>query len=149
MTRRRRQAPSKQRYAEAHPTITAHLDVETYAQVQALHERSGLPFAELLRRSLGVVAKDVETVRLRGYNEGLKRGTETGYSAGYKAGYARAEAEHTVTYPCSLCGLDLDMAPGSDEAKAAAEALREAGWAHTSCVEEKEHTGYVVYRGGR
>ena len=149
MTRRRRQAPSKERYAKAHPPVTAHLDVETYAQVQALHERSGLSFAELLRRSLGVVAKDVETVRLRGYEEGLKKGTDLGYAAGFKAGCAQTKARYAITYACCLCGLDCELAPASEDAKVAAEALWAAGWAHQRCLDEKARTGSVVYKGRR
>jgi hypothetical protein len=123
---KRHQPPSRARYATQHPTIGVHCDRDTYQRLVALRERSGLSLGQLVKQELGVLEKDIDTVRTRAYAEGLE--------AGRKAGYAHARSLYRPTYPCSICLGPVAIEPGSEEAKIAVAAVVEEGWAHAECL---------------
>ena len=68
------------------------------------------------------------------YENGYKRGFKEGKDAGYKLGYDEVEEEFKITYPCSVCGKQLVMRPGSGSHIAIKGYLREQGWGHSSCL---------------
>jgi hypothetical protein len=107
------QPPSRRRYAAAHPTIGVHCDRKTYDALIALRERSGLSFGQLFRQALGVVTKDVEAARGRGYRE--------------------AKARYCLTTPCSGCGKPMEILAGSKMAERAVRGVRR--WRHHKCIE--------------
>jgi hypothetical protein len=77
MTRRHR-PPSRVRYAETHPSITVHFDLDTYAKVMELRERSGLTPNQLIRQALGSMESHIETIQTRGRATILEEGRKTG-----------------------------------------------------------------------
>jgi hypothetical protein len=121
----RHQPPSRARYAAQHPTIGVHCDRETYQRLVALRERSGMSFGQLIKQGLGVAEKDIETVRARGYEEGLQTGR--------RAGYTHARSLYRLTYACSRCQGPIAIEAGSEEAKIATAALTARGWQHVQC----------------
>jgi hypothetical protein len=109
------QPPSRRRYAAAHPTIGVHCDRETYDALIALRERSGLSFAQLFRRALGVVEKDVAAIE-----------------AARARGYWQAKARYCLTTPCCGCGQPIEILAGTEMEEKAVYASR--GWGHSECI---------------
>ena len=66
-----------------------------------------------------------------------KKGYDSGYREGDKAGYQRGVKQYKVTYPCSVCGGELVMMPGAKDHEAMKAFMKQAGWAHSSCIEKK------------
>jgi hypothetical protein len=125
MASRRRQPPSRARYAARHPTIGVHCDLETYQRAAALRERSGLSFGQLFKQELGLAEKDTKRARALGYAEGLE--------AGRRAGYAEARNLYRLTYPCFVCRRPMEVSVDSEEAKIAVAAITARGWGHDKC----------------
>ena len=121
MSKPNNQPPSRQRWAAAHPTIGVHVDVETYAKLVELRQRSGLSFSQLVRQTLGVVEMDVATV------EG------SSFERGWEEGYAEAQARYALTIACSVCGQFEDIEADSEAGKVAAAALARLTWGHAKC----------------
>ncbi len=126
MTAKRNPPPSRARYAAQHPTVGVHCDWETYQRLVALRERSGLSFGQLVKQTLGVAEKDLDTIRTRAYAEGLE--------AGRRAGWTHARSLYRLTYACSICQVPMDIQVGSEDAKVAVAAVVEEGWAHAECL---------------
>jgi len=66
-----------------------------------------------------------------------KKGYSSGYKDGDKAGYQRGVQEYRITYPCSVCGGELVMMLGAKDHEAMKFMMKQAGWAHSSCLEKK------------
>lgn len=141
-TPRKHRSPSQDRYAETHPAITVHFDLETFRRLVALREASGLSINELVRADLESLEAKVAAVLERGRREGVAQGTtigeaaghKAGYAEGFKAGYLKAKAAYRLTYPCAVCGQPMEIRVGDADAKRAIEVLVEDGWKHGDCV---------------
>ena len=123
---KRQQPPSRARWAAQHPTIGVHCDRETYEKALALRQRHGLSFGQQFKQALGLLEKDLDTVRTRAYAEGLE--------AGRRAGWTHARSLYRLTYACSSCQVPMDIQVGSEEAKVAVAAVVAEGWAHDECL---------------
>jgi flagellar biosynthesis/type III secretory pathway protein FliH len=140
--RRKQRSPSKDRYAEAHPAITVHFNLETFRRLVALREATGLSINELVRAALDSLEAEVATILERGRREGVAQGTmigeaaghKAGYAEGFKAGYLKAKAAYRLTYPCAHCGTRIEVRAGDEDAKHAVEVLVEDGWGHAHCA---------------
>jgi hypothetical protein len=148
---------SRVRYAERHPSITVHFDLDTHVKVMDLRKRSGLSLNQLVRQALGSLESHIDTTlklgQIQGRSEGRKAGYLEGHKAGYleghkagslercearylegqKAGYAGATAIFLVTYRCARCGRPLELRAGARDAIEAAEYLTRSRWAHAEC----------------
>ncbi len=75
-------------------------------------------------------------------NKSRKTWTEKGYkrglSEGHKQGYKKGEAEHKITYSCSVCNGELVMKPGENDHIAMKKMMSDAGWAHSRCHDAKK-----------
>ncbi|MFC1804165.1 hypothetical protein ACFL0D_09425 [Thermoproteota archaeon] len=49
-------------------------------------------------------------------------------------GYRKGVEEYKITYPCSVCGGELVLKPGEKDHEAMKGFMRQAGWAHSSCI---------------
>jgi hypothetical protein len=142
MTTRKHVPPSRLRYEASHPTVAVHCDVETKARLVALREATGLPLGVLVKQALTLLEADLEAARRAGFAAGLAQGRRVGELAGRaaggeesrKAGFAEAVRRYRITYPCATCGKLIAVTIGSPDAKAAREALIEAGWSHADCT---------------
>ena len=119
MARNRRVPPSRVRYEQHNPTVSVRVSKEMYDRLKALRERSGTSLGDILREALGV----------------QEPATRAAYSRGHRKGCADTEKLYRVDYRCSVCNgrltIDHDTAKG-----AAAEYMREHGWAHSSCLQQ-------------
>lgn len=128
--------PSRARYAAAHPTIGIHVTSDVYTRLVALRDVSGHSFGTLVQENLGVIEKEYQSVRKRGFDDGHV----VGVAEGRRAGYLEALHLYCVSYSCSICGLPMRLRPGSRAAKVAAEALGEMGWGHSQCHQRRRPT---------
>jgi hypothetical protein len=138
----RHRTPSRVRYAAAHPTIGIHVDVATRARFEALREKTGLSYTQLILTALGELELDVDAARSRGWNdaheevveesylEGYSDGYDEGHENGEHEGYLRGLDADRVTYSCARCGKDLMLWPGGADADAAVARLQQERWRH-------------------
>ena len=65
-----------------------------------------------------------EEVRQSAYDEGLEKGI------------SEAVELYMVTYPCSICGKEIEVTT-DEEKKAIRTYMREHGWGHADCINRK------------
>jgi flagellar biosynthesis/type III secretory pathway protein FliH len=75
------------------------------------------------------INKAKKTWHMKGYDSGFKDGD--------KEGYQRGVHQYKVTYPCSVCGGELVMMPGARDHEAMKSMMKQAGWAHSTCLSNK------------
>ena len=68
----------------------------------------------------------------------VNKSRKTWTEKGYKQGYKKSEAEHKITYSCSVCKGQLIMKPGENDHIAMKKMMSDAGWAHSSCHNAKK-----------
>lgn len=64
----------------------------------------------------------------------MEKGRKKGYNEGYKSGYQKGSTDYKIVYPCSVCGGELLMKPGSNDHVAMKKLMVQAGWAHGECL---------------
>jgi hypothetical protein len=137
--RKKHQPPSRARYAASHPTIGIHVTREERELLRTLTENTGLSATQLTKQALGILKADLEAVRKKCLQEGMRRGKVAGrtegYTEGHNDGYAEAKARYGVPYTCTKCGGEILMHAGKPSAIRAATMLRDAGWGHIDCPE--------------
>jgi hypothetical protein len=109
--------PSKIKYDESHPTVSARVDRKLRDELKGLQKLTGKSLADILREA---VTKQ-------------KPWAKDAYDIGQKVGYDSAKRQFEVTYRCSVCGGVLTVTT-PEAKKAAAQYMREHGWGHGKCV---------------
>jgi flagellar biosynthesis/type III secretory pathway protein FliH len=135
-------SPSKDRYAQNHPAVTVHFDLDTYTRLVALRESTDLSLNQMIRAALDSLESEAAAILERGRREGVARGKtigeaaghKTGHAEGFKAGYLKARAAYRLTYPCGHCERLIEVRAGDEDAKHAVEVLVEDGWGHADCA---------------
>ena len=80
--------PSRIRYTEANPTVSARISQELKGELEEMKEMSGLSMADILKVGLDKLKPDVDQF----------------YDQGLKDGYQIAKEEFKVLATCSGCG---------------------------------------------
>lgn len=109
--------PSRLRYESSHPTVSARVSKRLFREIKALKERSGKSVADVLREALATQAPSAKEA----------------FDRGFKRGSRETERRFRVDYRCSQCGGTITVTT-AEEKRAAAEAMRERGWAHSTCL---------------
>ena len=122
----KKKSPSRVRYEQAHPTVSCRVSQKIYDRLQAVREREGRSFADILKVGLGLLE-----VRAKGEAEIRKQG----HAEGYKKGYAEAARTYMVTYPCSVCRKILAVT-STNAKEAIRQYMQEHGWGHQECHEK-------------
>jgi hypothetical protein len=117
MKRKTHKPPSRIKYDESHPTLSTRVDRKLYDDVKELQRLTNKSLTEIFE----------EAVRKQ------KPWAKDAYDLGKKEGYNTAKREFAVDYRCSVCG-GLITINTENEKKAAAQYMREKGWAHGKCV---------------
>ena len=117
MIAKRHKPPSRIRYEDAHPTISVRVSRQLFNQLRALKRDSGKSVADVLKEAIGAQMRSAKDAHQRGYRKG----------------HLEAEGTYRVDYRCSRCGGTITVTT-AEEKRAAAEAMRERGWAHSTCV---------------
>ena len=113
--------PSRRRYEESHPGISARVSREVYDAVVALKRSQGLSFSDLILIGLGKAKPDLDAA--------WEKGTEWGHEIGYEAG----QIEFEVTYWCNACGRRHLSITSDEEKDEAAKMMFRAGWHDLDC----------------
>jgi len=116
MPRKKQVPPSRKRYDQQHPTVSARVPLQIYDQLQELKRLSGKSLADVLKEALGR----------------QKPSTETAYIRGLAIGREEASEMFRVEFPCAICGV-ICTVQSSQEKEAIASYMVEHGWAHPSC----------------
>jgi predicted CopG family antitoxin len=122
---KKKKAPSRVRYEQAHPTVSCRVAKELYDRLKAVKKTEGRSFADILKIGLGVLEVQVKK------EEEVKKKAHT---EGYRTGYAEAERLYKVTYLCAICRKPL-VVTTTDEKEAIKTYMREHGWRHRACQE--------------
>lgn len=124
-TKSARKPPARARYEQSHPVVSCRLSRDQYELLkQRLDDLGGVSFADFVKDALGIIKRDMGDV---------KRIRETAYTAGYE----RGKQEHQIWYRCAVCGQRLDVVPKSEPHKAIVGLMKQAGWGHASCHQQK------------
>ena len=116
MPRKKQVPPSRKRYDQQHPTVSARVPLQIYDQLQLLKSLSGKSLADVLKEALGR----------------QKPTTEVAYIRGLVAGREEASEMYRVEYPCAICGVIITV-KSSREKEAIASYMVEHGWGHQAC----------------
>ena len=119
MARRRHVPPSRIRYEQANPTVSARVPLELHDRLKSMREQSGKSLTDVLKQALAFQEPSVK----RSYRQGLSRGK------------AESERIFRVDYRCKVCGGTLTVT-SEEEKRAVAQYMRDHGWAHITCSRE-------------
>jgi len=130
---RKRQPPSRVRYAYENPTIGIHVTREERELLRTLSQESGRSVSQLVKQALSILKADIDAIRTHCLQEGIAKGKRIGRAEGRREGNAETVARYRLAYPCPKCGEPIVILVGSKIADAAIEMLAGAGWRHAQC----------------
>lgn len=113
MVKKKHQPPAKIRYDSTHPVASVRVDQKLKQQLDVIKRMSGKSVGDILREAVGV------------QNPSTKNA--------YALGFSNATKAYRVQYKCNICG-GTALLQSSEEKKAAAQYMREHGWAHANCI---------------
>ena len=116
MARKRRIPPSRRRYEEAHPTVSARLSRGLYNRLKTLQSESGKSLADIIKEALGA----------------QKPSAKNSYRNGFDKGWREAETRYRVDYRCYNCSEPLTVTD-DNERRAVSQYMRDHRWVHTTC----------------
>lgn len=119
--------PSRQKYEEEHPTVSARISRKTYDSLRRNLARTGMSLADALKVLAGeleVKMKPIDEVRQQAFDEGEESGIE------------RAIVVHAVSYKCVVCGEEIVVVT-DEEKNAIRKYMRDNGWGHRGCLEKR------------
>lgn len=96
----------------------------------------GVTTVELVRRALDGFARDTETARRKGFEEGRKTGEASQRAEDFNAGFSEAKEHYAIVYTCTRCRLSGPITAGSPAADVALAAIRARGFYHVECGDE-------------
>ena len=117
MKRRPHRPPSRIRYEEENPTVSARVPREIYNTLQEMKREGGLSVADFLFAGLDIAEHDVRQAFANGKREGAREST----------------LKFRVAYRCSVCGGTIHVTSDGEKA-AIASFMRGAGWGHAQCA---------------
>jgi deoxycytidylate deaminase len=120
-----KKSPSRIKYEESHPTISARVSLETKNRLQRAMAVSGLSTADLFKS----IADELELKTIP-IQEARKES--------YKKGYSEAREKYIVTFPCSVCGKTM-VVNAPEIKQIIRNYLMDQGWGHTECIKQSEN----------
>jgi len=120
MTKELRKPPSRIKYEQTHPTVSCRVPRGVYEKLRIATDKEGKSFADILKIGLGIVesrAKKEEEVR------------KAARADGYEKGYAEAMRCYLVSFPCSVCGEEIEVVD-EETKQAVRQYMQEHGWQH-------------------
>jgi hypothetical protein len=127
----RPQAPTRRRYASAHPGQTVRLQPGPAAKVAAIQERLGGSFNQAVNSAIeGLDDGALEAIHAHGYQQGYREGFKVGRDQGRAAGNAEAKQMYCLSFPCPLCGQPVEIRVGDAFAYFVFQTLGASGLGH-------------------
>ena len=115
MAKKKHQPPAKIKYDQGHPIISIRLTPDLKKKLEELNIAGHKSVADFLKKAV-----ELQTPSLK---------------SAYIKGYQAAQSKYVVNYNCCVCGKKLTI-DTRDEQKAAAQYMKDAGWAHSKCLEK-------------
>ncbi len=116
------QPPSRRKYNQNHPTVSARLPTEERSKLIAVLRSLGLSLPQLLSN----FANEFET-KVKPLEEARKEG------------YEEAQKKYMVTFPCSVCGKPTPIT-GPQAKVAAGKYMTEGHWGHAECHRKSQQS---------
>jgi|HubBroStandDraft_6_1064221.scaffolds.fasta_scaffold304242_2 hypothetical protein len=136
------QAPSRARYAAAHPARTVRFKPETHAKIVAICERTGLSYNQAVNSAVaGLDDAAIGVILARGEELGLQKGAKAARVEARAAGFAEAANVFRITVPCQGCSEPIEVRLDDSTASIAIRALIDAGFGHTACRRAPDRRG--------
>ena len=136
----RHEAPTRRRYAAAHPGQTVRLQPAPDAKVAAIRERLGVSFNGGVNIAIeGLDDAALETIHTHGYQQGNRDGFKAGRDQGRAAGYLEAKRMYCLTFRCPLCGEPVEIRAGDVLARLALMTVVASGLGHQDGCPEPEN----------
>lgn len=107
--------PSRTRYEQRNPVVSARVPRDVYDRLKALRARSGKSLRTILREALAL--------------------QETSVGDAYQRGFRDARKRYAVSFPCSACRREA-WATGDELKRHVRGILIREHWAHGTCLEE-------------
>lgn len=144
----RHQAPTRRRYAAAHPGQTVRLQPEADAKVAAIRERLGVSFNQGVNIAIAGLDEDaIEAILARGEELGFQKGVKAARVAEQPArvaeraaGFADAANLYRLTVPCHKCGGPMEFRRDDTSASIAIRVLTDRRLVHTTCPSRPRYT---------
>jgi hypothetical protein len=118
MVRKNHKAPSRIRYEQSHPTVSARISKDEYQKLMQYLDERVISFADFVRESLDIQKPDIEAI----------------WEAGRQEGYFQAKSEFEIWCFCHRCRKPITILPNSKLHKALIEYMLAKGWGHTNCL---------------
>ena len=110
--------PSRIRYEQEHPVISARISTDLYELLKEYLASRKESLADFIRESLGVQKPLIEKIE----------------QAAWDKAYDRAVKDYEVWYYCAGCGKKITISPNGASHKAVIEYMKEHGWGHRNCI---------------
>lgn len=108
--------PSRVRYEKSHPALSIRVNQEVRQQIKDYQAKTGKSVADILKEAVGVQNGNYELAELNGHEEGFQD----------------AKEKYCVTFPCSVCGEEIEIA--SDKMRQAVRGyMIKHCWGHSAC----------------
>jgi hypothetical protein len=124
---KKKKAPSREKYEKENPVVSFRVSRELYDRLQAVKTAEGKSVTDVLEVGVGLL-----DVKVRSEEE-IR---EAAYEQGRIEGYEIAKYIYKVTYPCSVCGKEIEV-ESEEEKRAIKKYMREHGWGHASCINRR------------
>jgi hypothetical protein len=139
MPPKRREPPSRARYAARHPAHSIRFDPETEAKIVAIRERTGCSFNQAVCTAVsGLDDAAIEVIHAKALQQGFERGVNTARAPAHAAGFAAGAHLYRLTVPCANCHEPIEILNDDSSADSVRRVLIEAGIAHTTCPSQRD-----------
>ena len=116
---KKKKLPSRIKYDQKHPTVSARMSVEARAKLLLNLEKGGISVADAFK----ILAGELE-LKVKPLDEATKTGFE------------KARNLYMVTYPCDICGKPTALTSPKGK-EVASKFMTTQGWGHAKCHEQK------------
>lgn len=113
VAKKKHQPPAKIKYDSTHPIVSVRVEQELKQQLDEIKKVSGKSVGDILREALKAQAPSTKKA--------------------FTAGKTNGKYTYGVPFKCSVCGGTMWIV-SSNAKKAAAQYMREHGWAHGDCL---------------
>jgi flagellar biosynthesis/type III secretory pathway protein FliH len=132
--------PSQERYDENNPSVSFRVPKLLLEKLKTMAAREGKTPGQYVRDFLTGKVEEREneaSIYQAGYDEGRAKGEEEGYKRGVEDGRSAGREATQIWFPCSVCGKQMHVVPGSELHKEIMQYVKRAGWGHAACIDEQ------------
>jgi len=118
MKKKTKKPPSRIRYEQSHPVVSARLDIDTSQKLKEILETDAKSFAQFLK-------------------EVIKK-AHIKYNEAFQLGYNKGKQDWQIWYFCSICNDRIHIMPNRKSHQVLIKCMKENGWGHISCHKKRQ-----------